>query len=236
VKLLLVKKEFMSENYQKINKKAEKSGKIIALRNRFLFMFFRHANLIFLTSIVGLIISIIFLIIFIRQPIIPQYVLLNENGTYINLGTLADPKTDIEVNNFVAQGVKSLYRLDYIHYKEELSETFDAYFTKEGWMNYLKGLNDTGTLEFIKENKVVVSLNILSSPVITKKELSPQGIYTWEVSIKAQVDYFPSSSIQTSSLSTRTLSGVMVLKVVRASLLEHKDGLAISEFVFIEKK
>lgn len=232
----------MSENRKEKNSKPQASSnssgskvaKVVALRNRFFYMFYRNASLVFFVSLLGLITSIIFLIIFIQQPVAPQYIPLNPDGTYIQMKPLNEPKTDLEVNNFVQSALKKLYKFDYINYSEQLMDGAQ-YFIPEGWNDYLTAYVSSGNLTFVKENHAVVTIKITEAPVINRKGVNPQtGIYEWELQTKVDVSYFGQDTKSTTALN-KTDSLYALVRVSRNSVINNPEGLGISKLILTDK-
>ena len=208
------------------NKSTGNPLKIVRLRNRFFFMLYRYSTLVFLSSLACLICSILFLFVFIRQPVPPQYIPIDEDGRYIKLEPLSVCKDDSEVKKFTMSAIKRIYKYDYINYADQLQDAAQ-YFTKDGWNEYVGEYASSKTLFAIKENKWIVTVQPNSLPSITKKELI-NNICTWEVKADVQISYIgPSGQI---------LKGDVYMKIVRNSVINNPDGLGISKSVFVETK
>lgn len=216
------------------NNATSKTARVVALRNRFFYMFYRNASLVFLISLIGFVISFIFLIVFIKQPVSPQYLPLNPDGTYIKLAPLSEPKTDLEVNNFVHAAIKKLYKFDYINYSEQLMDGA-KYFIPEGWNEYLTAYTNSGNLTFVKENHAVVTVKVLEAPVINKKGLNNQtGVYEWEIQTKVEVSYFGQDIRSNTSVSKTDVLYALV-RVTRNSVINNPEGLGISKLILTDK-
>lgn len=227
-------KEKDTNSAAKNSSSSSKTARVVALRNRFFYMFYRHASLVFLMSLLGFIVSLIFLVIFIKQPVAPQYVPLNPDGTYIKLAPLSDPKTDLEVNNFVHSAIKKLYKFDYINYSEQLMEGA-TYFIPEGWNEYLTAYTASGNLTFVKENHAVVTVKVLEAPVINRKGLNPQtGVYEWEIQTKVEISYF-GQDIKSNTAINKTDTLYALVRVTRNSVINNPEGLGISKLIFTDK-
>lgn len=231
---------YMSENKKEKRESTSKSGsaskvaKVVALRNRFFYMFYRHASLVFVMSLLGFIISVVFLFIFIKQPVAPQYVPLNPDGTYIKLAPLSDPKTDLEVNNFVHAAIKKLYKFDYINYSEQLMDGA-SYFIPEGWNEYLTAYTASGNLTFVKENHAVVTVKVLEAPVINRKGVNNQtGVYEWEIQTKVEISYF-GQDIRSNQSVNKNDTLYALVRVTRNSVINNPEGLGISKLILTDK-
>ena len=226
-------KQDKKDNSSKTNA-ASKVLKVVALRNRFFYTFYRHASLVFLVSLLGCAVSVFFLIAFIKQPVSPQYVPLNPDGTYITLLPLSEPKTDLEVNNFAHDALKKLFKFDYINYSEQLMEAA-GFFIPEGWNEYLTAYTESGNLIFVKENHAVVTVKILEAPVINRKGLNPvTNIYEWEIQTKVEVSYFGSDKKAGSAVNKNDVLYALI-RVTRNSVINNPEGLGIRKQILTNK-
>lgn len=231
----------MSEKKKEVNSKSAsassagaKVAKVVALRNRFFYMFYRHASLVFVMSFIAFIISVVFLIVFIKQPVAPQYVPLNPDGTYIKLSPLSEPKTDLEVNNFVHAAIKKLFKFDYINYSEQLMEGA-SFFIPEGWNEYLTAYTASGNLTFVKENYAVVTVKVLEAPVINRKGINTQNnVYEWEIQTKVEISYF-GKDIKSNNTLNKTDILYALIRVTRNSVINNPEGLGISKLILTDK-
>lgn len=212
-------------------KQSKKVLKVVALRNRFFYMFYRNISLVFMVSIITFICSIFFLIQFIKQPIAPQYIPLNEDGTYIRLTPLSEPKTDLEVNNFVNSALKKLFKFDYVNYSEQLMEAAN-YFVAQNWNEYLEAYTKSGGLIFVKNNKCVVTIKVLEAPVIIKKGVNPNtNVYEWDIQTKVQISYF-GQSVGSQPGANKVDILYALIRVSRNSVINNSEGLGITKVVF----
>lgn len=228
------RKEKKEASPKSASSSASKVAKVVALRNRFFYMFYRHASLVFLMSLMAFIISVIFLAIFIKQPVAPQYIPLNPDGTYIKLAPLSEPKTDLEVNDFVHAAIKKLYKFDYINYSEQLMDGA-SYFIPEGWNEYLTAYTASGNLTFVKENHAVVTVKVLEAPVINRKGVNPQtNVYEWEIQTKVEISYF-GLDVKSNNAVNKNDTLYALVRVTRNSVINNPEGLGISKLILTDK-
>lgn len=210
------------------NEKAVKGGdrsktlKVVQLRNRFFFMLYRYSTLVFMSSIVTFVTALSFLIFYARQPVPPQYIPVNEDGTYIKLDPLSQCKEDSEVKKFAINAIKKLYKFDYINYPDQFQEAA-PYFTSDGWNKYLDSFTSSNNLQAIKENKWISTIQINSLPEIyTKKVIN--GVCTWELKSDVQISYIGTSG--------QNPKGNVYMRIVRTSVIDHPEGLGIDAEAF----
>lgn len=205
-----------------------KAHMVVALRNKFYLILYRNALMVFLSSLVALVFSVFLAFYFAGQPVSPRYIAINEDGTYINLSPLSECKPDVEVQNFVMGATKRLFKYDHINYGEQIQDAA-YYFTTDGWNAYLTSYSASKTLEAVKENRWVVTVNVNAVPNILKNIIDPNtGICFWDVELPVNVMYMGNKS--------QSVSLKLYFRVGRQSVLEHPEGLGIYTFIQEQKK
>lgn len=211
--------------------KKNKSPIVVALRNRFFFMLYRYSILVFLFSLASLVSTVLMFVFILRMPIPPQYIPVNEDGSYIKLTPVDDcsSKSDGEVKKFTKDAINTLYKYDYINYKEELQDAAQ-YFTGDGWNEYLDSLTKSDTLLAVTENKWIVTVNFEEAPEITKKPYVDESdrACTWEVKFPVDISYIGKTSTKQ--------KGEIHARISRVSVLKNPEGLGIKRLVFLPKQ
>ncbi len=211
------------------------SGKamlVVALRNKFFFMFYRYSILVFFSSIITLISSVFVLLFFTNQKVPAQYVPVNEDGSYIQLASVKDckSKTDAEIKTFVTNAAKSLFKYDYINYSEQLQNNAQ-YFTSNGWNEFLDSFKTSGTLTAVLENKYIVTNELLGIAEFTRESYNDEGdngVCTWELKVPMLVTYVGKNG------QKRTID--FYAKVSRVSVIRSEYGLGIKKIVITDSK
>lgn len=203
-----------------------KIAKIVTIRNRFFFMLYRYSSLVFITSLLSMLVSLYFLFFFARQPVPPQYIPINEDGTYIKLSPLNECKEDRDVQKFATAAISKLYKYDYINYADQIFTATD-YFTQDGWNEYVSGFKNSQTLSAVKENRWVVSVQVNDVPIITKRSVD-NGVCSWELKTKISITYIGNNS--------QNPKGTLYMRIVRNSVINNPEGLGISKIVFADDK
>lgn len=216
------------------NKKAKpslktknKAAKVAALRNRFFYMTYRQATMVFMASLASFAFSVVFLLFFANHPIPPQYIPINEDGTYIKLEPLSQCKKDSDVASFAIKSMEKLYRYDYVNYPSQFQESASN-FTISGWKEFLQDLGASGTLTAVKANHWVVSMEPHGAPLILKK-WTEGGVCKWELKTNIKIIYHQDDKIQEQS-------GDLYMKIDRYSVIENPDGLGIEKIIFSEQQ
>jgi hypothetical protein len=203
-----------------------KVAKVVSLRNRFFFLLYRYSMLVFFISLATTIFSIFFMLSFVSKPIPPQYIPVNADGTFLKLTPLSECKEDADVQSFAYNVVQKLYKYDFVNYADQLQEAA-PYFTREGWDEYLSGFGNSGTLAAVKQNKWVVTVNPNDMPTVTKKWVD-NGVCMWEVKEKINVSFVGGTSHE--------VGGDFYVRIIRDTVINHPEGLAITKVLFIENK
>lgn len=201
--------------------------KVVALRNRFFYMLYRNSILVFLSSLTSLLVAILFLFTYAREPVAPQYIPINVDGTLIKLVPLTEEKPEAEVQKFALDAIKKLFKYDYINYPDQIQEAVSSFFTSDGYNEYLDGYAKADTLSAIKENHWIVSVEVKSVPTILRKELI-NNVFTWELKVPIQILYIGNKG--------KTQKGDLYLRIERDSVVNNPNSLGISKAIFKETK
>lgn len=213
----------MSENKKQKEIRA-KVAKVVTLRNRFFFMMYRYSILVFIFSLLACISSIFFLFSFANRPVPPQFIPVNEDGTYIKMKPLNECIEDKDVQKFVAQAANKLYKYDYINYADQL-QSAASYFTTQGWNDYLDQYSNSKTLNAVKENKWVVTVEPVNVPIIQKRWIE-DGVCTWDLHMPITLRFIGNNS--------QAPRGDLHVRVTRNSVINNPEGLGIKALVLIE--
>lgn len=229
----MAEKQIISSKAQSGNKtkpisdSRSKSLKVVVLRNRFFYMLYKNSILLFLASGVSCLLALFFMIHFVKEPVPPQYIPINADGTIISLSPLSDEKPEADVQKFVTRAIRKLFVYDYVNYSAQIEDAVSSSFTSEGYGAYLDEYVKSNTLTAVKENKWVVSVEQKEIPVLETKSLS-NGLFTWDFKVKVRIMY--------SGVKNASQEGIIYLRVVRESVIKNADGLGISKIVFKEIK
>ncbi len=211
-------KELTTDNY--------KVAKFVALRNRFFFVLYRNSMLVFLSSLMSTIFAVLFLLFFAIKPVSPQYIPINPDGTYIKLEPVDVCKDDKEVQKFASEAINKLYKYDYRNYPEQLMAAA-SYFTSKGWEDYLTSFEKSGTLEAVKKNKWVVSVNPYEIPVIVNKGIDAEGRCSVDLKTNINITYVGENS--------QNPRGELHIRVKRQSVIISDEGLGIERIILSTK-
>lgn len=206
---------------------ARKTSRVIMLRNRFFYIFYRNSLLVFFTALMMFFGSIGFLLFFANKPVSPQYIPVNEDGSFINLVPL-NKCYDIEnVRSFVLRALNALYKFDYYNYPDQINQGA-YYFIQSGWSTYATELGRSKMLDAVKAQRWVVSVKPTSTPELLATGLTPEGICYWDVKVPAQL-FFIGEKGQQNDVN-------FYFRVLRNSVINNPEGLGIFRVVQEDQK
>lgn len=204
---------------------SSKSLMVVALRNKFFYMLYRHASLVFMASLISFGVSLSFLVFFAKKPVEPQYIPVNEDATFFKLDPLSECKPDAEVQKFTMNAIKKMLKYDYINYADQIQEAAQ-FFTIDGWNTYLDEFGKSGTLTTVKENQLISTVEVNKVPTVTRRfnELL-NGVDTCMWDIETDV------SMMLVGAKGQRNSATIYLRVVRNSVINNPEGLGIRTVV-----
>jgi intracellular multiplication protein IcmL len=153
----------------------------------------------------------------------PAYFAVDEGGRIVPIIPVSNPlASSSSVSNWAATAVTETLSIDFLKYRDQLSKVADFY-TPEGFDEYLKGLQDSGNLTSIQQNKYVVQAVVDGAPRIIGEGVL-NGRYSYKISMPLLVSY-QSSKEQ----ANQRIEGILL--VVRVPQERSRSGLAIHQFV-----
>lgn len=216
---------------EQIKSKIKKSGnpeKLVKLRNRFFYMFYRYTSMLFITSAVCFAASLIFLLVFIQKPVPPQYIKVDREGRYIPLDSVSECRDAEEVKRFMLSAIKKMYKYDYINYPEQLNSA-QEYFTQNGWDKYLEEFAKNKTLLAVKENKWIVTVEPTGIPVLEKEYKDERnGACVMNLKAPILISYIGNNG--------QSRKGDLYMRIQRQSVITSDHGLGVTQVVFQDEK
>lgn len=117
------------------------------------------------------------------------------------------------------------YTMDFVNYNDNLAKLRD-YFTKEGYDNFITSLNDSGTLDSIRDKKLVVSA-VAIGPAIVTGEDEVRGYHLWRVEVPIIVSYLSASAEE-------KRERLITLTISQVPTTDAPKGIGIAQFVTID--
>lgn len=126
--------------------------------------------------------------------------------------------------NFTAETITGVMALDFVRYKETLVNAKPR-FSDAAFADLVRSLKSSGTLEFIKQKKLVSRVSIEKAPVITMQG-EMHGHYAWRIEMPVVISYESSNGVLS---STHHVAHILVQ---RCPLSKNVRGIEIAQLVF----
>jgi len=204
---------------------SNKALTVIALRNKFFYILYRQASLVFLVSLASFCVSLSFLVFFVTKPVEPRYIPVNEDATFFRLTPLSECKSDAEVQKFVVGAIKGILKYDYINYATQIQEAA-SYFTTSGWNAYLDEFGNSGTLTKVRENRLISTTEISNVPMILgrfSENINGVNVCAWDIRTNVDIMFIGERS--------QRMPSTFHIRVVRNSILNNPYGLGIQTII-----
>lgn len=158
------------------------------------------------------------------------YFATDANGSLIELVRLGQPNQSREaVAQWVQHAIVDTFSFNFTNINDRLNASTMRWFTTAGASSFLNEINNSGYMEAVRNEKLILNLTLEHTPILVNQGPHPAtGIYTW---------IFQSDAIVTFRTQSRqfTRNVRMTTTVDRVSVLESKDGLGISNIVLVNR-
>lgn len=202
---------------------AQDALKTVALRNGFYRDNYRRIVLILILSILvnlGLAGIVYYQV---TNPPAPKYFATTINGRITPLQPLNQPnQSDAAVLQWANQAAIAAYTYNFVNYRQQL-QSASAFFTAQGWTDFVSALRDSNNLDAVRSKKLIVSAVATAAPIVLRKGLL-DGRYAWRVQMKLLVTY------QSASEFVQERNTVTML-IRRVSTLNSPRGIGIEQMV-----
>lgn len=119
----------------------------------------------------------------------PRYFATREDGGIIPLVAVSQPfLNNGQVTNFAVEAVTRSLTMDFKNWREDLAEASEFFQRPEGWNNFLTAIQDSGTLDFVRERRLI-SNAVANGAVIIDDGVDARGRYSWTVQIPLKVTF-----------------------------------------------
>jgi intracellular multiplication protein IcmL len=153
-----------------------------------------------------------------------RYFATTEGGRVVAVQDLAAPNwTRDTVAEFANRTMVAIYTLRWDRYQEELQQRRD-FFTADGWPALMTAFERAGTLDYLRNERLIASAVPLEAPLVVDEGLNPEGRYTWLVEVPLEVSYRKADSRSTQRL-------VATLTIVQVPVEENPRGLAVHNVI-----
>lgn len=202
---------------------AEDALTAVALRNTFYRDGQRKLIIVLLVSMLGNFLLAGILAYLLSHPPLPKYFATSINGRITPLFPLNEPnQSDPAVLQWANTAAIAAFSFNFVNYKSELQAS-SAFFTPEGWDQFLTALTQSNNLDAVKAKKLIVSAVATRAPIILQKGIL-NGKYAWRVQMPILVTYQSASDFFQQN-------NVVTMLITRISTLNSPRGIGISQFV-----
>jgi len=158
----------------------------------------------------------------------PEFFAMTCDGGFATVTPLSSPYvTDAQLLAWTNHVVTSVYSFDFVHYREQL-ENASHFFTARGWKSFGDIFKKARNLETVLEKKLLVSAIPTAAPMITKRGVL-NGRYTWQITMPILVTYQNKDTNIQQALH-------VVINIMRVSMLQNPDGIAVAQYIASEGK
>ncbi len=185
-----------------------------------------YKNAIFVSLILSCILcfSLLFNFIQVFSSPSPKYFAFTNDLRIKNLVPLNKPTiTQNGLLNWVSRVVVDTMEIDFLHWKKSLIRVKPDYMEKT-FNELITSLKDSGNLDMIIKQKLIVSATIDGTPIITAEGVL-SGRKAWKIEIPLTLSYQTSEGIENIQRLTAYLT------VCRVPVTEHPKGIKISQIV-----
>ncbi len=219
--------------------KQQKKGALELIRLRNFYYRDNYRRLVVILFLLGIVAAglggVIFYLVTHRPA--PVYFATNIQGGLIDLQPLNRPSvSQAELLNWVQRAVASTFTMNYVQYRQQISDTLNTYFTPQGGQNFQDALSASNDLGALQAGKYIVTANATSAPIIEARGPYPnppyRGRYAWQIAIPMQL------TVQNESGKRNRYSCVRLLVVrsspmvdTKAKNLDGVRGIGIGQFL-----
>lgn len=207
---------------------------LVALRNRFFYVYYRKISLIFIAALGLCFFSIVCAAFFASRKTPPLYIPVSEDGRIIRTYALNEPSNpNVEIMESTVQqlaldGIRKLYTYDYLNYSNQITDA-RGYLTVRAWNKFTAKFTASQTLNTVQQQQMIVNFTPLQPPNIDGQKVI-EGRLAWALSFPAQIKFVAHNGNKIGFVQT----GVMKVIVMRVSTVDSPKGILIDQVVFEE--
>lgn len=225
----------IKKNNRELNSNTSgKNGDYVILRNQGIYTIYRKIISLSIFSAIMAIFALMTASYFNNKDVPPRYIPLSEDGKMIPLMPLSEPNQSVgSINEFALQAVRKINRYDYYNWKEQLTEA-QAYFSPDGWNEYLQQFQAANTINAVLSGKMVVSSEPTGDVRVVAQGHAPDAdkTYVWKVEVPIKIMYM--ASVGAGEANSQT--GVITLTIIRIPTTINPRGIGIRIYNFDTSK
>lgn len=158
----------------------------------------RKERKVLVISLIAIVItSCIILALLYLFTVYPKYrtVQTIDNSVICELKPSENPMlTDAAIQDFAKSAVLSAYSYDYINWRTQIENATTRYFTSDGRAAFNKAIKNSGSLNYIVSNNLIMKSMAISSPQIEEKGIDNSGVPYWIVRMPITTEFYTGSA------------------------------------------
>ena len=140
--------------------------------------------------------------------------------------------TNTNIAEFAKEAVLNAYSIDYKNADISTTDVLRRYFTDEGRSSFITTLRQSGLIDQIKQNYLVLQTSALQTPEVTNdKGIDNFGNRFWIVQVPIRMDYFNGKN---SPADSRTYVAEIRVEVTQRDVFNPK-GIGVSSIILRTK-
>lgn len=179
-----------------------------------------------LTMIISMIANAVLAVaafIFIVFPPPAQFIVAYPDGRLVPIQPLTEAvKSTPQIIAFASNAVATINSFDFVNFRSQLQAAAN-FFTYSGWDNFRQQLAASRNVDYVRENRLVVTATPSGVPVIENQRVL-NGHYTWQVTVPILIQY-------AGPTVSKTVSQVVTMMIQRAPFTETPNGIGITQYI-----
>lgn len=137
--------------------------------------------------------------------------------------------TNHQLLSFASEATLSAFTYNYNDYRRHFQNTSSQFFTPQGWRQFVTKLRESGNLETVVNNKLLVKAQPTDAAIILSQGMD-DGIYSWQIQLPIMLIY------QGNGTQPTKQDLVVNIHVRRTGDIEGLNGIAIDSMVATPRK
>lgn len=201
----------------------------VVVRNEVSYSIYRKLLGSVFISFIVMVVGIMSAYYFSTKKVAPKYTPVDEDSRFVPLVPLNKPNANNgTIGEIALKTIKAVNTYDYKNYLDQLQQA-EKYFTPSGWNDYIKQFQATQTMNTVKENRAIVSVEPLGNVSIVSQDVAANGVYAWKVEVPIKVSY----TAHKSGLSGNSNQiGIVTLYLIRVPTTVNPEGVSVQIYQF----
>lgn len=158
------------------------------------------------------------------QNVVREYFSVSQDGRLTPIVPMDAPfLSDAQLLAWASNAVSQAFTMDAGNYRMRSNE-IKAFFTDYGFQQYVRALEDSGQIDAMVQNNLILTATPLATPVISGKGMSGTGALMWRIQMPLLITYRTMGK-------GASIKQHVTLTVMRRPLSESPFGVGISQFI-----